>query len=239
MLRRLAVILLLILQPSWIAAQDFWVKKNFDQWSLKECLRLLQDSPWTQSKTLTRVFIQSSAQAAAVPGREETPQITYAAQIWSAEPIRQAAVQKTRLSREYKNLDAQKRREIEANAASLLKDTFSDRIEVRVEYSTTAPAYEQSLAAYWQNRPSALWPQNSFLITATGKHPPAQVRNEGLVGYFALVFPRTVNGRPLISATDKGFSLDFYSPAIGVFPSEHILLEFKLKDMTIQGIPVF
>jgi len=239
MLRRWAVILLLVLHPSWLAAQGFWVEKNFDQWSLKECLRLLQDSPWTQSKTLTRVFIQSSAQAAAVPGREETPQITYAAQIWSAAPIRQAAVQKTRLSKEYKNLDAQKRQEIEANAASLLKDTFSDRIEIRVEYSTTAPAYEQSLAAYWQNRPSALWLQNTFLITSTGKHSPAQVRNEGLTGYFVLVFPRTVDGRPLISATDKGFSLDFYSPAIEVFPSEHILLEFKLKEMTIQGIPVF
>jgi len=239
MLRRWAIILLLVLHPSWLAAQGFWVEKNFDQWSLKECLRLLQDSPWTQSKTLTRVFIQSSAQAAAVPGREETPQITYAAQIWSAAPIRQAAVQKTRLSKEYKNLDAQKRQEIEANAASLLKDTFSDRIEMRVEYSTTAPAYEQSLAAYWQNRPSALWLQNTFLITSTGKHSPARVRNEGITGYFVLVFPRTVDGRPLISATDKGFSLDFYSPAIEVFPSEHILLEFKLKDMTIQGIPVF
>ena len=103
MQRRWAIILLLVLQPSRIAAQDFWVKKNFDQWSLKECLRLLQDSPWTQSKTLTRVYIQSSAQAAAVPGREGTPQITYAAQIWSAAPIRQAAIQKARLSKEYKN----------------------------------------------------------------------------------------------------------------------------------------
>jgi hypothetical protein len=239
MLRRSAVILMLVLQPSWIAAQDFWIKKNFDQWSLKECLRLLQDSPWTQSKTFTRVFIQSSAQAAAVPGREDTPQITYAAQIWSAAPIRQAAVQKTRLSKEYKNFDAQKRQELEANAASLLKDTFSDRIEIRVEYSTTAPIYEQSLAAYWQNRANALWPQDTFLITPTGKHPPAQARSEGLAGYFVLVFPRTVDGRPLISAADKGFSLDFYSPAVGVMPSEHILLEFKLKNMTIQGVPIF
>jgi hypothetical protein len=211
MLRRLAIILLLVLQPSWIAAQDFWVKKNFDQWSLKECLRLLQDSPWTQSKTFTRVFIQSSAQAAAVPGREETPQITYAAQIWSAEPIRQAAVQKTRLSKEYKNLDAQKRQEIEANAASLLKDTFSDRIEIRVEYSTTAPAYEQSLAAYWQNRPSALWPQDTFLITSTGKHPPAQVQG-GSCRLFRARVPPHGRRTPLDQRQGQRFFFGFLQP---------------------------
>ncbi len=239
MLRRCAITFLLVLQPAWSAAQDFWVKKNFDQWSLKECLRLLQDSPWTKSVTLTRVFIQSSAQPAAVMGRDDTPQITYAAQIWSAAPIRQAAVQKTRLSKEYASLNGAKRQETEANAVAILKEEFSDRIEIRVEYSTTTPAYEQLLAAYWQNRPSALWQQDTFLITGTGKHPPIQVRNEGLAGYFVLVFSRTVDGRPVIGAKDKGFSLDFYSPTIGVFPTEHVLLEFGLKQMTVQGIPVF
>ncbi len=239
MLRRWAITFLLVLQPSWSAAQDFWVKRNFDQWSLEECLRLLRDSPWTKSVTFTRVFIQSSAQAAAVPGRDDTPQITYAAQIWSAAPIRQAAVQRTRLSKEYASLNEQMRQETEANAASLLKDAFSDRIEIRVEFSTTTPAYEQPLAAYWQNRPSAIWQQDTFLITATGKHPPAQVCKEGLAGYFVLVFARTVDGRPVIGATDKGFSLDFYSPAVGVLPTEHVLLDFRLKEMTIRGIPVF
>ncbi len=239
MLRRWAITFLLVLQPSWSSAQDFWIKKNFNQWSLKECLRLLQDSPWAKSVTLTRVFIQSSDGIAAIPGRDNTPQITYAAQIWSAAPIRQAAVQKTRLSKEFTSLNEPKRQETETNAAALLKESFSDRIEVRVEYSTTTPAYEQLLAAYWQKRPIAIWTQDTFLITGTGKHSPIQVHNAGLNGYFVLVFPRTIDGRPVIGATDKGFSLDFYSPAIEVFPTEHVLLEFRLKQMTIKGIPVF
>jgi len=240
MVRRSAIIVLLVLQPSWIAAQDFWVKKNFDQWSLDECQHLLRDSPWTKGKTFTNLFIRSGAQAAAVPGREDTPQITYVAKFWSAAPIRQATVQRTRLSKEFKRLAAEKRQEIETNAASILKDTFSNRIEIRVEYSTTAPAYEGSLASYWQSRPLGLWPQDTYLITSTGKHPPIAVHREGAEGgCFVLVFPRTEDGRPLVSAADKVISLSFVSPAIGVMPSEHVLLEFKLKDMAIQGIPVF
>jgi hypothetical protein len=239
MLQRLAIILLLVLQPSWISAQGYWVKKAFDQWSPEECQRLLQESPWTKSWTNTRVFIQPSSQAAAVSGREITPQITYVAQILSAVPIRQAIVQNTRLSKEYKKLTTQERQDIDANAASLLKDTFSDRIEIRVVYSTNALVYERALATYWLNRPLPLWSQDTFLITSTGKHPPAAVRREGDISSFVLVFPRTVDGHPLITTTDKKFSLVFDSPTIGLLAGESILLEYKLKDMVIHGIPVF
>jgi hypothetical protein len=223
-----------------LRAQGFWIKKEFQKWSAKECSKLLSDSPWAKSRTIAEVLIQPLGEPGAVPGRDEAPQITYIGRLWSAVPIRQAAVRLAQLSPAYSKLAPQERQAMETRQASLLAEKFPDSIVVRVEYSTTVPAYQADLAQYWQSRPADLWKQDMYLNAASGRHTPVDVRVAGGDGgVFELIFPREANGQPVVRLTDKSFSVEFAAPAIGRLPSGRVLLEFKLKDMALNGQPVF
>ena len=240
MRRLMGTLLPIMFLPLSLSAEGFWIKKDFTEWSVKECWKMLNDSPWAKSQTITEVFIEEIGEPGSVPSREHAPQITYLAQIWSAEPIRQAVVRQSRLGPEFNKLPAPQRQDIEAQQASLLEQKFPDRIVVRVEYSTTVPAYERALAQYWQSRPRGAWMQDTSLNASSGRHSPvdAQVAG-GAGGYFILVFAREANGVPVIGLKDKSFAIELQCPAIEKLPSQRILMEFKSKDMAFKGTPAF
>jgi hypothetical protein len=237
MRRWVGVLLPILLLPLSSSAEGFWTKKDFAEWSAKECSKLLNDSPWAKSQTITEIFIEEIGDnPSSVPNREHAPQITYLAQIWSGEPIRQAVVRQARLAPEFNKLPAQQRQAIEAQQASVLEQKFPDRIVVRVEYSTTVPAYERALASYWQTRPLGAWNQDTFLNAKSGRHSPVDVQvASGAGGDFILVFAREVNGGPVIGPKDKSFAIELQCPAIEKLPAQRILIEFKLKDMAFKG----
>ena len=86
--RMLAAILIAAVFPSTLVAEGFWVKKAYQEWSARECEKILNDSPWAKSRTMTAVFVQPQGQPSVVPGRDSIPQITYVARLWSALPVR-------------------------------------------------------------------------------------------------------------------------------------------------------
>jgi hypothetical protein len=236
----MVTLLPILFLPLSLSAQGFWIKKDFSEWSVRECSKLLNDSPWAKSQTITEIFIEEIGEPGSVPNREHAPQITYLAQIWSAEPIRQAVVRQSRLGPQFNKLSAPQREAIVAEQASLLEQKFPDRIVVRVEYSTSVPVYERSLASYWQTRPSGAWTQDTFLNASSGRRSPVDVQVAGGAGgHFMLVFAREVNGVPVIGPKDKSFAIELQCPAIEKLPSQRILMEFKLKDMAFKGTPAF
>ncbi len=239
--RWIGTFLLTVLVPVSLYAEGFWVKKDFTQWSVRECAKLLNDSPWAKSQTITQIFIEEIGDnPGSVPNREHAPQITYVAQIWSAEPIRQAVVRQARLAPEFKKLSDPQRQAIEAQQARLLEQKFPDHIVVRVEYSTTVPAYERALASYWQTRPRGAWVQDTFLNSSSGRRSPVDVQVAGGGGgYFILAFAREVSGEPVITSKDKSFTLELQCPPIEKLPGQRLLMEFKLKDMAFKGSPAF
>ncbi len=236
----IGTLLATMILPIPLNAQGFWAKKDFTEWSAKECAKLLSDSPWAKSQTITQVFIEEIGEPGSVPSREHAPQITYLAQIWSAEPIRQAVVRQARLAPEFKKLAEPQRQGMEAQQASLLEEKFGGRIVVRVEYSTTVPAYERALAQYWQTRPQGAWMQDTFLNSSSGRRSPVAVQVAGGAGgYFVLIFAREANGEPIIGRRDKSLVVELQCPAIEKLPAQRILMEFKLKDMAFKGKPAF
>jgi hypothetical protein len=238
--RMLAAILIAAVLPSTLVAEGFWVKKAYQEWSARECEKILNDSPWAKSRTMTAVFVQPQGQPSVVPGRDSIPQITYVARLWSALPVRQAAVRRMQLDPEFSRMPDQVRKSAETRQTSVLGEKFPEHIVIRVEYSTTVTGYQRELAHYWQTRPAELWKQDVFLNTSSGRIAPVDIRvASGGGGSFELLFPREINGEPVVKPTDKSFNLDFQAPAIGAFPSERVLLEFKLKDMMMGGEPAF
>ena len=237
MCRPMRTLLAILFLPLSLSAEGFWIKKDFTGWSVRECTKLLNDSPWAKSQTITEIFIeQIGEQPSSVPGREHAPRITYLAQIWSAAPIRQAVVRQARLRPEFNKLPAPQRQAIEGQQVSVLEQKFPDRIVVRVEYSTTVPAYERALASYWQTRSLGAWNQDTFLSGRSGRQSPVDVQvSSGAGGDFVLVFAREINGEPVIGPKDKSFFIELQCPAIEKLPAQRLLIEFKLKDMAFKG----
>ena len=240
MCRPMRTLLAILFLPLSLSAEGFWIKKDFTEWSVRECTKLLNDSPWAKSQTITEIFIEEIGEPGSVPSREHAPQITYVAQIWSAEPIRQAIVRQARLTPEFQKLPDAQRQAIEAQQAQLLEQSYPDHIVVRVEYSTTVPAYERALASYWQTRAQGAWIQDTSLNSSSGRHAPVDVQVAGGAGgYFVLVFARAVNAEPAIGPKNKSFAIELQCPAIEKLPAQRLLMEFKLKDMVFKGRPAF
>ena len=221
-------------------AQGFWQKKAPGDWTLRECEKLLTDSPWAKSRTIGDVLIEDLEKAGSIDGREGHPWIAYTARFWSAPPVRQAFVRQRQLSKDFLALLPEQKRSVTEGNDRILSTEFPDRIVLLVAYATNVDSYRRDLARFWQTRPAAIWSMDTFLITGRGRIPPLEVQvvpGEG--GQFELHFPRTANGQPVISSSDKTVSLEFIHPDVGVLRTERILFSFKVKEMIFGGAAVY
>src|SRR3954462_8573920 len=83
-------------------SQNVWEKKPYQQWSNKEAMKILTDSPWAQTSDLIRDLALFSTQ----PGTRDLPP-SFAdtiVRLRSALPIRQAFVRLKYLSIKYDKL---------------------------------------------------------------------------------------------------------------------------------------
>lgn len=217
-------------------SQGFWAKKGYEEWSPRECEKMLNDSPWAKSRTFSRVLIEQAGDRSSVDGREENPQITYVAQLWSALPVRQAHVRQALASPQVTKLSAEDKKRVADQMAEILRADYSDRLAVRVLYLSNVPTYQRELVRYWRMRPDDRWKQDTFLITDRGRIPPIEVRvSGGAGGEFLLLFPRTVDGQPVVRPQDKSFSIEFEARAAGVVRADRALLQYKTKDIVADG----
>ncbi len=221
-------------------AQGFWEKKPVSEWSPRECQKLLTDSPWAKSRVLGDVLIEQIGDPSSVDGREGNPWLSYAAKFWSARPVRQAYVRQLRLAKDFQALPQEQKQKIEEQNERMLSAEYSDRIVLVVGFSTNVESYRRDLIRYWQTRPSAIWATDTFLLAGKGRISPLGVAVAPGVGdQLELTFPRSSDGQPVVGPNDKSISLEFVHPNIGVLKSERMLFNFKIKDMTVAGKPVF
>lgn len=86
------VLLLLLASVAAAQSKDYWEKKDYRQWTDRECRKLLEDSPWANLHTVSQVFIDPLATDSTARERQPNPRIVYKVQIRSAAPVRQALV---------------------------------------------------------------------------------------------------------------------------------------------------
>jgi hypothetical protein len=238
--RVLALVGLCLLAAVGARAQGFWQKKPYQEWSESECHKLLRDSPWANSYTLGQALFQTVKEESTVPGRDTSPQITYLAQIWSARPVREAMVRQQRLDPKYKQLSAEQKKQLEEKSAKFIETEFSDTVVVQVFYSSTSQSYDRELSQYWQKQSEDSLRQTTYLIGAPGRVSPmhAQVA-PGAAREMQFIFPRVVNGQPLVGPKDKELSLELAHPTIGIIPEERVFIRFEVKKLMTGGKPVF
>ena len=218
------------------AFAQFWTKQPYENWSRQDCSKMLSDSPWAKSYTVGRVFIQRMYEDAEVPGRDQTPQITYVVRLLSAPPIRQAMVRMARLEPNYAKLTPEQKQELDAHHKSLVESAYPGRVVIQIQYTTNALAYRAELPTRWQAQAEEVLKQQIFLITPRGRIPAARVFvGAGAGGDIQLIFPRTVEGRAVLEPNDKSLSLEFRHPTVGVLTAERVFVEFKVKNMVVNN----
>lgn len=232
----------ILLAGATLCAQPFWQKKKYSSWSKDEVQKILQDSPWAVGYAFNAIMLDTLQRGGADSrSGESAPSIRYTVQLHSALPIRQALVRKEQLALKYDQLPPDKKQIFDQDAAKYLDAAYPDTILVHVNYLTTLPSLDRDLALYWQNKNPAELQSYMYLITPGGQRlsPLRLTVAKGGERSLDMVFPRKVDGKPVLDSPDGTLRLEFPHPRIGQIPDGRVLVEFKGSKMLVDGQPAY
>lgn len=252
-----AVLAILSLAVLTVRAEDFWVKKEWKQWSKDECNKILQDSPWTKKWAKSSVNVSAalpgnSGASSEGAGGERAPEVHYIVQFRSSLPVREAVVRLQQIQG-YSKLTDEEKKAFDAKAETYFNNSYDDVILVHVDYGSNVQTFERDMAVYWKNIREDSVPVDFYLINERGDRvSPARFVSPKNGSYaFDLIFPRLKNNEPVIRDSDKQFSIQFVNPAVGnqnsasldpsiaVFGRERVLVQFRVDKMIFHGKPSF
>lgn len=229
--RHICKILMLGLICFATVAYAQWEKKSYKQWSEKEALAVLNNSPWGQTQIYTdtsHMFDTGRAVDSNQRREVEVPQVKFHIRFFSSKPIRQATSRLVELMQKGKVS-----KQLEAQLEALANANFPDYIIITVTTEAAQAGSLMGLAASLLDRQTTSQLKNdTYLSLKGGKRvflleyqPP---RNDGLGARF--VFPRLVDGKPVISLEDQ--EVLFHS-SLNAGPD--LSMRFKIKDMMFGG----
>ena len=226
-------------------AQGPWTKKDWKQWSKEDCRKLLEDSPWAQSWNQSSVkmanFATGTAGAQGV-GSERELNLSYVVQLRSALPVREAVVRQALIASKYDRMEPAQKAALLKQTESYLNRNYDDVIVVHVVYGSNVPEYNRDLAAFWQGHyAEGAVPQDALLHGSRGEKaaPVKLISPKGGAQEFELIFPRIVEGKPLLEPGENTMSLEFVAPRIGSVDSSRLFVEFKADKMLFNGQLVY
>lgn len=235
-------VLLLIFSLCSLAAfqgSEFWHKKEYRQWSEREVKKLLEDSPWARGYTLSQVHITPLQQDNTdVTGRErvDNPRFTYQVQFRSAQPLRQAMVRQMQLTQKYDQMAEDKKQAFDEEAGKFLAARFPDSVVVNISFTTNVQQDDRDVARHWQTQTTDTLKNSTFLISPKGEKVALQRYTVASAGRsFQFVFPRQLEGRPLVGPQDKSIKLEFIHPRVRTASEVRVFIEFKADKMLMQG----
>jgi len=216
-MRRLGWLALVVLglgMAQSATAQEFWDKKSYKEWSKDQVKKMLQDSPWASHAgavdVQTVAFTSSSSQ-----GQDSEQKIDYYAQIRSALPVRQAIIRRAMIDNKYDKMAPADKKLFDSSAEQYLARVYPDVIVITVEYGSNVETVDRELARYWQSAASSEIMVNIYLIGQKGIriHPTAYQAETGAGRAFQLLFPRTVDGVPVLGSDIKSLKLELPAPS--------------------------
>lgn len=214
------------------SAKDFWEKKEYKEWSEKDCRKMLENSPWSEDYEFTSIDV-NMADASASDGRP--PYIKYQVRLYSALPIRQAIVRQSRIANKYDDLSPEQQQSLDKQTDAILNANYEDYVVVYITYESNLPRNViTQLVRHWQTQNTERLKFSVFLGGSKSEKVPLEqyVVPQSAEQYIQFVFPRKVNGRELLQPEDKELILEFPAPAAGRVGGGKVFVEFKTKKMT-------
>jgi hypothetical protein len=238
LLRHTLSITLLVLFLAAVCAapgSEFWEKNDYQQWSQKECSKMLEDSPWSKTLALSKVGIMDKTGLSSSSSQQ--PYIKYQFQLRCAAPVRLAMVRQMQFAQKYDSFSPELRQEFDKKAESFLKMDFSNAVIVYVTYSTNSQPNALELNNYWQSKTTELLKNSVYLRGSQSEKtplirfvPPPSGQQE-----FQFIFPRQISGKPTIGPQDKFIRLEFEYPVVDGMGDGNGYMEFKTEKMVFAG----
>ena len=230
-------LLVCLLGGGVLFAKKFWMEKNYLEWSQKETMKILTNSPWNkvQSYGMPGSLLggggdsggSTSGPPQLLPGQEpidynnfgRNPSRKYFVRFLSAVPIRMALARRANL---------QGSASVKQVEQFVQKRPFDGRIVVNV--LVDPPAFKQQFEA----TDTETLKDSTYLLLKKSKRkiyleeflPPSKSNGFGAI----FLFPRTENDQELVKKDQK--DVLFRSK---VDPRTELDVKFKLKDMVFQG----
>lgn len=214
-------------------AQDFWVKKKWQDWNPNETKKMLEDSPWARKWVYTEVEEGRQQEGYSGSGRESRRELYYTVQLRSAAPLRQAVARDVQIQNKYDKMTPEQKAALDERTNRFIDGAGGDTIVVHVIFKSTLQQFERAVHQYWKDFPEGTVPVGANLTTSSGKRVGAirMIAPPGGAFEFELIFPRTADGEPLITDKDKSIRVEFPSG----LANERVFVEFKLDKMAWNG----
>ena len=224
-------LLILVCVPLATWGADFWAKKPYQTWSAEETEKMLEESPWSTTLTLSGIQNVTGSGGSPRGEMEDSPLITYNFQFRSAQPIREAEVRSSQLGAHYDKMTSEQKAAFDGNANKFLGATFPDRVLVAVTFHSNVQNYESELRTYWTVQSVPKLSMKVFLNA--GKERLSLSSYSFKDDTFQFVFPRPKD----LSAEGK-VSVEFIHPRIQRIGEQRVVAVFNLKKMLVDGQPV-
>ena len=222
-----------------VMAKDFWETKPFDQWSQKECQKMLTDSPWAKELELVGRNVEMGSSAVSTDSR--APYIKYTAQLRSAAPLRQAVVRQLQIVNKYDSLPDDQKQAFSQNTDSFLLGPPSEFVVVNIQYESNIVDHNRDLNRYWETQTTDVLKNSVYLSGSKGVKVPLSQFVPGAVNSqeFQFVFPREVDGKEILKPGDKALQLEFAYPVIKYqgydLGDGRAFIEFKADKIKINN----
>jgi hypothetical protein len=232
-MRRLVSTFLLLVAPALLCANlaaQVWLQKQPEDWSQRDCERLLRDSPWARQLVAALDLAEVSL------FRGSRPRITYVVQLWSARPVRLALARNARFDVRYLAMSPAEREQMDADARGFVEQSYSDAVVIEVIYGADRVATDKDLRFFWGNQSLDSVKPHAALLTPRGRvelkafTPKVGGRDE-----MQLTFPRSVAGRPILEPGDDAFSLELDVPRFSNAPAHRLSVRFDARKLLFEG----
>jgi len=203
---------------------------SYQNWSLAEALRLLNDSSWARQETYTQVI---GGIGSGIQGEKEIYN-TFFVRFLSAAPIRQAYARVKQIHVGYDELDQAERQRINQEIKQGIELDVSRWIIVAVTFRSNNLNQQSQVDSFFQSqtietlKTRVLLSTDSFpKLRPLAYYPP---KEESVGAKF--VFPRKVDNIPVITADDE--MLVFELDVIGMQPDLRAI--FSVQEMIVDGV---
>jgi len=206
--------------------------KPFQKWTLEEALAILHQSPWARQQTFTQVV---GGIGSGISGEKEIYS-TFYVRFLSAKPIREAYARVRQIQEKYDELSKEEKKKLDDSLTAGLKLNVTNWIVVALTFRSNDPNVELGLKQFLEVQTSETIRARAFLSNARFPQIPPSAyfppRDEVVGAKF--VFPRRVDGQPVVSTGDEGISFELDVPGF----ASVLRVSFPVAEMMVKGEPV-
>jgi hypothetical protein len=177
-----------------------WVAKDWTQWTSLDCDSVLNGSPWVDYESV---------------GGGDAPLLSRRIQLRSSLPIQQALVRQIQVDKNYDKMNAKQKEKFDLQHGLDL-DSMSESVLVDITNISRWSPSADTTPFYFDSPPEA--PRQAALKFSNGSIvEPTQtkiLKNQEFDNECQYVFPRNVNGKPVMSASDPVLEIVLGGPLI-------------------------